>query len=64
MVEERAACKLNKDYSRADALREQCATMGIKIRDDRRTWYMAKTHLQALANSKEAASDAEDESPS
>ena len=42
LVDERAACKVSKDYARADELREQCTTMGVKIRDDYRTWYVVR----------------------
>lgn len=42
LVDERAQCKVSKDYARADELREQCLTMGVKIRDDYRTWYVVR----------------------
>lgn len=42
LVDERAACKLSKDYARADEVREECLKMGVKIRDDYRTWYVVR----------------------
>ena len=42
LVDERAQCKASKDYARADELREQCLTMGVKIRDDYRTWFFVR----------------------
>ena len=48
MVAERAACKISKDYSRADELRLALRGLGgdegwgVKVRDDTRTWYVSK----------------------
>ena len=41
-VAERAEAKVAKDYARADAIREELAAMGVRIRDDMRTWTYKK----------------------
>lgn len=37
-VNERLACKVAKDYERADEIRDELKAKGIRIRDDFRTW--------------------------
>jgi hypothetical protein len=43
-VNERSEAKVAKDYAKADGIREELAEMGIRIRDDMRTWSYKKAN--------------------
>lgn len=52
-VNERSDAKVAKDYARADAIREELAATGVRIRDDMRTWSYKRPATPAESDSVE-----------